>query len=105
MAVIAESRTLFHANKEIIYKVIKRIKHPGYADRGGICYNDIGLLKVDRAIDFDHNHVEAINFKDTIDVNEGMVLRVAGWGKTEVNFQSNFCQCNLCLSQDHLTFI
>lgn len=84
MAVLAGAKTLFRAKKERTYKVIKRVKHPQYADRGGICYNDIGLIKVDREIDFDPNHVEAINFKETINVPEGTVLRVAGWGRTEV---------------------
>lgn len=75
--VVAGSKTLFRAKKERTYEVIKRIKHPKYR-QNGIIYHDIALLKVDRRIEFDPNRVEAIDFKKTIEVYEGLILRIAG---------------------------
>lgn len=66
------------------FKAVKRIKHPEFSRRGRIILNDIGLIKVDKKIHFDIHNVRAIDLKESIEAREGLVLRVAGWGRNEV---------------------
>lgn len=70
-----------------LYNVSKIIPHPNFSTL--IRRDDIGLLKVDRPIEFGPK-VQPINLPSS-DVDSGVKLTLAGWGQQEV------CVINLLL--------
>lgn len=86
MKVLANTDQLFRTSKDYLYNVAKAIQHPKYSMKG-ITYNDIGLLKLDRKINFQTGRVEPIKWSQKTNIKPNTVLNVAGWGKDEVNHQ------------------